>query len=299
MRVNVSAVKSFQRNPRRWWYEYSLKRIPKTRTVALDVGTAVHRVLADHFLGREMPTALNAGRAYVYDMRQTMLTHAQFEAAEDLVKEWEGLVPLLEAWTSKYEVQTVKVEEELWKQLPGSEHVLYGTPDRVVRWNGAFWHVQNRTLSGSTPIAPYLRAASLNLHELAYAWLIREHGMIPYGGTLFNIIRKLKLMGAKGKPLHAPEECFVQEFIPLTEDHINAAIAEITRTARAMSDYIAHPPASICTEACVLGRYGNSLCPYFDVCMGEASLEDESLFVNRDETPPPLSGEILATREEP
>jgi hypothetical protein len=210
-----------------------------------------------------------------------MLVRAQFEQAEDLMAEWSTLRTLLGSWTSQYEVETIAVEQVLDKQLPGSAHILYGTPDRVVRWQGQFWHVQNRTLSATTPIAPYLRAASLNMHELAYAWLISQHGMTPYGGTLFNIIRKLKLIGAKGKALHTPEECFVQEFIPLSAARIRDCLAEITRAADQMAFYAADPPQSLCTESCILGRFGNKLCAYFDVCNGDAALSDDSMYEDK------------------
>lgn len=284
MRVNVSAVKAFQKNPRRWLYEYALERIPRSeKRVALDLGTITHLAFARHFQGDSIERALAVADVHYNDLRDATLRRAQFDQAEDLSSEWKDLRELLAHWKSRYEFSTLQVEQTLELPIPNSHHVLYGTPDRVVHYQGAYYHAQNRTLSGTTPIAPYLRAASLNLHELAYAWLLRESGMLPYGGTYFNIVRKLKLTGAKGKVLHSPEECFVQEFIPLDDATINAAIETIRLAADRMEAYAAMPPRDVCTEACVLGRFGNSLCPYFGVCTGEESLEDDSLYMDRPE----------------
>lgn len=295
MRLNVSAAKAFQESPRKWWYRYVLNRVPLLSAPALEAGTGMHHAFEQHFTGLPMSDACAlAGEGVQQAINELMRLNAP-KRADQLDKDWRILSALLPHWQDRFPFETISVEEELETQLgTGGQivqdrgggfvislpHKLFGTPDRIAVWGDQYWHVQNRSLSASTPIAVYLETAVLDWHELAYAELIsRNYTDKPYGGTLFNIVRKLALTGKNG-PLHKPEECFVQEFIPLGAGHRQRLLRTMIRIADEMDLYlnkVGMPPV-LCPDTCTRGRYGNSTCPYFRVCAGYDDIHDDALF---------------------
>lgn len=291
MRFNISAAKALQRSEAAWYYQYHLGRVPKRQAPALAAGTFAHQFFELLHTGIPNDRALARAQVWLGEHRRGLLVEGFAEQVEKLDQESDILLELLPHWQDRFEFTTLQVEQELEAPLPSGSHILYGTPDRVALWQDKLWHVQNRTLSSSTPMGPYLKAAQLDLHELGYAWLINnssscmceEWSNYPYGGTLFNIVRKLKLTGAKGKPLHHPEECFIQEFLPVNPKLVRTALEELERLGNRMVKILQEEPepnfqGRICPAHCTLGKYGNSLCGYFPVCSGQTTIEDDTLY---------------------
>lgn len=274
MRLNISQAKTFADNRVRWYYQYVLKRVPKAPAgVALAVGTATH--LFFEYLEREGAThALARASAFISEEQQRLARENQAQAAIKLLEEWAVLEAILPHWTDRFEFQTISLEEEIEKPLPSGKHTLYGRPDRLAMYGGHRWHVQNRTLAATKPIAIYLKAAVLDPHELGYSYLADTYG------TLFNIIRKLTLTGKTGKMLHRPSECFVQEFVPISPGLVEQNLRGLEQIADEMQAIIdgTRPRPYLCSDSCRLGAYGNSLCPYFAVCAQQADIHDPALF---------------------
>lgn len=285
MRLNISQAKTYRENPVKWYYRYVLGRESRAAaSAALSVGTAFHTFMEFYPEGMEAAT-LQISAEYARLVREN---HA--DAAADLRKEWDQLAAILPHWSDRFDFQTLSVETELEATLPSGKHTLYGRPDRIAVWSGRLWHIQNRSLAGSKPIATYLKAAILDPHELGYAWLIGQeypkgswNGIEfghSYGGTLFNIVRKLQLVGKNGKQLHSPDECFVQEFIPISPGLVEQNLRGLEQIADEMEAIIegTRPRPYLCSDACRLGSYGNSLCSYFPVCAQQADIHDDRLY---------------------
>jgi hypothetical protein len=201
IKVSVSELITFMRDPLRWKFRYIDRRVPRREPVALAVGTLWHHFLETRELGGSVEQAL----ARVSQELDTRLTYMRasgwLDDADKLEKEYGIIATAGPLWVDSPPVETLHVETALERRLEknyGDErfgdlyYTLVGTPDRVVRHNGSLWHVQNRSLSPSTPMALYLDCAERDLHERVYAWLI-QHAFPGerYAGTMFDILRKL------------------------------------------------------------------------------------------------------------
>jgi hypothetical protein len=190
-----------------------------------------------------------------------------------------------------------------------------GRPDRVVVAYGKVFHMQHKTAGASTKMDTFLTLASQKYHELLYGRYLKkkygpkrdENGEImynadgtmvdpglEYGGSIYNIVRKLKYRSKqvtktepKGKILHTPGEMLFQSIIPIDPiqqqqayDEVNALSILMDRT---MDMYLTEKliPRNRRLDG---GMHGNSLDLYTLVAMGELSLDDDSKFMDREET---------------
>jgi len=199
---------------------------------------------------------------------------------QDWVNEFQNEVEMLFNLFDLYEDrfspdETLLIEEPI--EMPLGVHTLVGRPDRVIRYQGKLWHVQNRTLSDRTNIPIYLAGAERDLHELAYAAMIcHKYGVetAQYGGTLMNIVRKV----SKKKLAEAPDAAFVKEFIPIQVDQIQDGIGDLEQIACDMAAIIAGGRRPISNRDQDKGRFGNKLSAYFLVKMGRISIDDDTHF---------------------
>jgi len=253
MKVNVSAVKTFLYDQSDWYFAYVLKRVPRVTSPALQMGTLWHGLLEEF-----------AKTGVLLDMEYQ-------EQAEHMLN-------LFDAYRERYEFdETLLIEAPLETVLLGGPHILVGRPDRVVRYQGKLWHVQNRTLSDRTVMSVYLAAAERDLHELAYAHLITRHFKLhldQYGGTLMNICRKV----SKKKLAEDPQSAFIQEFIPISASQVAEAIDDIVQVADDMVAIMEHRRRAVQNRDTDKGRFGNRLSSYFAVRIGSGNLSDEHLF---------------------
>jgi hypothetical protein len=106
-------------------------------------------------------------------------------------------------WQDLFSIdETLEVETPFEFVHPDdSSIVVRGRPDRVVVSMGRIFHMQHRSLAAGRNIAQYTEPAKLDMHELVYAYHLRTKYAakgLSYGGTIFNIIRKLKYRGVNG-----------------------------------------------------------------------------------------------------
>jgi hypothetical protein len=214
---------------------------------------------------------------------------------QDAIEELAKYEEVMGLWKDKYPVgPSVEVEAAFEYPHPDDSSILLvGRPDRVAPLWGRLMHWQNRGLNASLNFGTYMELAKRHLHEGLYAWAMRKkYPDVPYGGTGFNLMRKLTYRGKptkacpEGKILHGPDEIFFQDIIPFTEKRCEGILAEIKwyvdemRRTRieAQNGRIPYP-----NEKQNGGYFGNSIDPFFKVLEGEIDLEDNRYFKNRED----------------
>jgi hypothetical protein len=179
--------------------------------------------------------------------------------------------------------------------------MLRGRPDRVGIYAGRLYHVQNRSLAAGVNFPLYLELSKRSYHEHLYAEAIaKKYPDYPYGGTFFNLYRKLKYRkkatkaqetkGEPGEIVHQISELFWQHPMGIdleSQLHKNVmgsildhAVAMIDTEAAYKTHGIIPPP----NEKLNGGPYGNTLDPYYRVLTGEIQLSDDTYFKNREDT---------------
>lgn len=288
MRLNISQVKDWQHNPVLWFYRYQLKRSPRFAANALAVGSAMHRAFDYSFKGVTMAEAVAMVTEEVQQDYRRLLQENYPGAAEKLLTGWQEIAELLIHWSDRFDVQTVASELTLEATLPNGD-ILYGRLDRLGVYASQLWHVQNRSLAASTNLPLYLQTSEMDLHENAYAWLVEQNRQLlpegvrdlPYGGTIYNIVRKLKLVGKNGKELHKPDECFVQEMVAIQPGLVEKVLHTVCEVANEIRPFAEGALMKrICPATCARGQFGNSRCPYYGVCVGLDDIHDDALFMD-------------------
>lgn len=280
MKVSVSEIKAFLTDQQEWQYAYILKRSPKRIETALEVGSFWH-VLMENFYkkSRSKPAALTAAQEWLVERLDIPMDSNDLEKYEKIQTECAKLMQLFSLhWSDPCpESETIAVEQPIEHIVQG--YALIGKPDRIIRYQDKFWHMQHRTLSDRTNIPLYLEAAQRDLHELVYAYLCVNHYNLTYdrwGGTLFNIVRKL----SQKRIDESPESAFVQAFIPIDKRQIFDAIAEVRQVFTDMEGIRAGIRTPIANRDMEKGRFGNVLSPYFKVKTGELKLDNDTFFSN-------------------
>lgn len=287
MRVNVSAVKTFQTCETDWYYAYHLRRVPRQPQTALLLGTLWHTMM--EYLARTHDRDASKRQAVLQVAETTRDLHLDPSVSplfiDSFHKDVEHLYDLFDAYEERFTAdETLLVEEALEMPLlrdgiADSGHSVFGRPDRVVRMQGRLWHVQNRTLSDRTPMAVYLAAAERDLHELAYAALICHRYSIAleeYGGTFMNICRKVSRKALAERP----QDAFVQEFVPIAPQQVRRALDDIIVVCDRMTEIAEGRRVPLQNRDSDKGKFGNRLSPYFNVKLGRDRLEDDRLFMN-------------------
>lgn len=283
MKTNISAVKQFQTCQLDWYYRYHLRRIPRAVPAPyLATGTVWHTAMAAIMRGATTDQAYIQFHQAINHFEDDWV-HAKLGDPtgniDKFLSEAARLGDLLRHWSPRFEWESVQmVETPIEINLGLTKHQLIGRPDAIVRLYNKYWHVQHRTLSDRTPITPYITTRARDLHELGYAWLIMQHfGISPdeYGGSYFNIVRKLS---AKAISLN-PQEAFVQELVPLRFDQICMAIRDITTICDQMAE-IAAGRDPISNREADLNRFGNVLNPYWQVRLGITDINDDYHFMD-------------------
>jgi hypothetical protein len=140
----------------------------------------------------------------------------------------------------------------------------------------------------------YMELAKRHYHEHLYAESYAlKYPQYKVGGTLFNLVRKLKYrtnVGKKNEKVKTLEEMFYQH--PMAIDlnsrlhkHVMHSMFEHVRNMQRVEaayreDGTIPPP----NEKMNGGYVGNSIDPYFRVLCGTASIHDNLIFKDREDT---------------
>lgn len=302
MHVNVSSVQDFYQCPFRWWAKWIKNRVPVAESPALDAGKLLHRVFERHFLG-EM-SLVDAAKAES-DAYRLLIPSAHPSAQPNAYQVLTVIDDLMEAfplWEETFPITKVlEVEEPFEYQDPELDWLVWrGRPDRRVIAMNRIWHIQNRGLAAGMNFGTYIRLQKRSYHEHLYGeeaverYLQGKKGKkLSYGGTIFNLVRKLKFrtnVGKKNEKVKTAAEMFYQQAASYDMDGgLHAAVmfamrkhaVNMRKVRQAWEDFEDIPAPN---EKMNGGYGGNSEDPYFKVLIGEVSLDDDSIFKAREDT---------------
>lgn len=175
--LNVSQIQAFIRCPRYWYHRYVAQRSDERESAALRMGTAWHllmeKVLVDPDLGQLL--------------RICEMTSDEWERTLFM----EGLAQFHQWMEDSPEYELLDAEMELDFVLDGRFRI-FGKLDRLVKFNGSYWHMQHKTLAANKFVPSYITSVRRSLHEYAYRRMCEAHELTPYGGTILFILRKNK-----------------------------------------------------------------------------------------------------------
>lgn len=293
--VNVSSVSDFMQCRFRWVLKWVENRVPRKESPALAEGKLLHLIFEDHMKG--LLTMKESVEYHCAKWKaQATNEHERF-IAEKAVAGIMDRAEALEQWTDHWEwdIPVLEAEEPFKIVHPYDDSIeIQGRPDRVGVQNKRLWHVQHRGLAGSMNFAVYTDLAKRHYHEHVYAVaLAQKYPQYKYGGTMFNLVRKLKYrtnVGKKNEAVKKLSEMFWQWPVsidlksPLHEHVMMSLLIHIQEMRRVEEAYNADGQMPAPNEKMNGGFSGSTIDPYFRILTGEASLEDDSLFKDREDT---------------
>jgi hypothetical protein len=290
-RVNVSSVQDFMQCRFRWWAKWVMNRVPVATSPALDAGRILHRAFERHFNGEPLEESL-WGECYEFRKLIPSAHPSAQPGALKAVQQMEDLAPAMPLWRDKFEItEVLEVEQPFEWPDPETDVIWIGRPDRVVVVGNKVWHEQNRGLASGMNFGTYMRLALRHYHEHLYAHPLSERYCTKrrrYGGTIMNLVRKLKFVTGKGRK--TAEEMFFQSAMSVNlesllhrsvMDALRDHVSEMRRVEELWRQQGAVPPPN---EKLNGGFAGNSEDPYFRVLIGEVGLLDSSVFKDREDT---------------
>lgn len=313
LRLNVSEVQDFMRCRYRWWAKWVMNRVPRVTATPLTVGKLIHSIFEDHLrTGIPMGDSIAINRKRFVSEIEGETNPLSVARAHESLSVLDGLDEALRLWKDDYrmDVPIAEVEEAFEYPEPGTGIVWIGRPDRVSIHEGKIWHNQIKNLAAGVNFAVYLDLQQRSYHEHMYAEALLHRykdgfkfsngvevgpGELAYGGTMFTLVRKLKYRTGvtkanpegKVKPLN---EMFWQSpmaidvWSPLHLSVMNSLRShafEIEAARRTWETFGMIPPPN---ENMNGGSFGNSPDEYFRVLTGDATLDDDTLFMDREDT---------------
>ena len=297
--ANISSVQDFMQCRFRWVCKWVLNRVPRSEGAALTEGKILHQIFEDHLLGKA--TMAEATQRHIDSaIAQLAVMPLGAPGSVGLGKSIEGLQDRAEAlaqWTDRwtYEVTCLEVEEPFEIAHPMNPHFrIKGRPDRRAVMQGLQWHVQNRGLAAAMNFGVYMELATRHYHEHVYALAgIEKYPDIPMGGTLMNLMRKLKYrtnVGKKNEKVKTLDQMFYQHPLiidlkgPLHKHVMHSLLVHMQEMESVESEYKEWGSMPAPNEKMNGGFNGSTIDPYFRVLCGTADLWDDTLFKDREDT---------------
>ena len=283
--ANVSSIQDFMQCRFRWLCKWVLNRVPRQESPALEQGKLLHLIFEDVLKGtHSMKDAI--------DFRCSALP-----AGSAAVEGINDLKEALLLWKDHYQwdIPVLEVEEPFVIPHPMDQfYRIKGRPDRVGVMNGYLWHIQNRGLAASMNFGVYMELATRHYHEHVYAEaLSKKYPQYTYGGTMFNLVRKLKYRtnaGKKNESVKSYDQMFFQHPMVIDMDSnlhkevMHAMLEhmrEMYRVEQEWSMDLTVPPPN---EKMNGGFSGSSIDPYFRVLTGKVDIMDDTYFKDREDT---------------
>jgi hypothetical protein len=273
-----------------------MNRVPREDAEPLEFGKLLHVIFEENARGMNMKRAIakHGHDWYLKSQSSTSPMEAAFSAK--IFKQLEDISEALVQWKDQYdfEIPVLETEEPFEIRHPSVPSVaIIGRPDRVAVMQGKLWHIQNRGLNQNTNFGVYIDLAKRHYHEHVYAEaLSAKYPDYEYGGTVFNLVRKLKYRTGVTKKnpegvVKALSELLYQQpmSINLKSDlHIDImeCVAVYALRMKEAEDLWEHkgiiPPPN---EDMNGGYWRNKPDLYFRVLTGEITLDDDRYFKDR------------------
>jgi len=303
--VNVSAINDYAYCPFRWWAKWVMNYQPAEDSDVLEFGKLLHQVFEAHATGMTMKQAITTKRAdwHLKATKESPFSYNCTVALKAIDKLDEMTEPLL-LWTDQYTFDDPCLEAEVPFEIEIDDIIYRGRPDRVALRDGMIWHVQTKGLNAATNFGVFTDLAKRSYHEHLYAEaLSRKYPDFKYGGTMFNLVRKLKYrtkVTAKKPEGEVKQLTEIFQQFPMSVDlksplhtHVMQSMrywVEQMNEARALWEKRAKIPPP--NERANGGYYGNKPDVYFRVLTGEIDLGDLRYFKQREDTyATPMVGE--------
>lgn len=303
--VNVSEVQQWMRCPFRWWAGWVMNKVPVGSSQPLEFGKLIHRIFEDYHTMKtpDMLVAISRARIdWINQMENAGLLGlgiSDIAVGTKVLKQLDDMTEALVQWHDIYTFDIVCLEAEVPFELElGDGIIARGRPDRVAVRDGLLWHVQHKALAAGTNFAIFTDLAKRSYHEHLYAkalWAKYKGKFRGYGGTQFDLIRKLKYRTkiTKANPLgecKEYKEMFQQ--MPMSVDlesplhhHVMDSLKyHIQSMRRARAEWRSFGIIPAPNENMNGGMYGNSPDAYFRVLTGEIELDDPRYFMEREDT---------------
>lgn len=297
--VTVSEMQDFLRCTWRWYAKWVLNRVPRKWSPALILGTAVHDIFEGHF-GHKQP--LDREHAFqvarLEERLRSTVDPDEVLAVAKALKELKQYYAQIVGFVDKFPGETLEVEHAFemhlytptftWQSEPMSPRswVLRGRPDRVIRVGDLVYHMQHKTVAKGKSPHLYATVLQRSMHEGLYGYYLarKYNGDRQYGGTIVNLIRK-----AAPKATDSLEAYAFQVMVSVDEVDRERAMLR-ARAIAAEMDRAEHFGRTKGIHALIDnpqeddGYFHNSLDGYFPVLQGKARLDDDRLFMPREET---------------
>jgi hypothetical protein len=276
-----------------------MNRVPRAGAPALDGGKLLHCIFEDYFqLGTPL---LDAANAQVLRFRQAMsdmTESSELKTAEEAVTIVTDLAEALPLWKEAFKWdEMLECEKPFAIVLPqyADDIEWLGRPDYMGLSGGRIWHRQNRGLASGMNFGTYIELAKRNRHEHLYAeYAMREykHLGLRYGGTEWNLVRKLKFrtnVGKKNEKVKTAAEMFstlrssINLRTGLHRSVMLSAVYHVREMERVRREWLDSNIVPAPNEKMNGGYGGNSLDPFFLVLTGQAKLSDDTLFKDRED----------------
>jgi hypothetical protein len=295
---NISEMQDFQRCRFRWWAKWVMDFVPAHEAQPLGFGKLIHRIFESFHLGLSMADSIAQHRGNWLSLMATTTDEVDIAVGTKVLKQLDDLTEALLLWHDTYPVEyDLEVEVPFEMEL-GNGLVARGRPDRVAVRHGLLWHVQHKALASGTHFGVFTDLAKRSYHEHLYAeaLMAKYKGSVKgYGGTQFDLIRKLKYRTkvTKANPLgecKRYEEMFQQVPVaidlesPLHEHVMESIKAHAREMCQARIRWNTHGEVPAPNENMNGGAYGNSPDEYFRVLTGEYELGDPRYFKKREDT---------------
>lgn len=321
MKLNVSEVQDFSRCQYRWWAKWVMNRVPRVTATPLSVGKLVHSIFETHLRDgvpmdksvadkrEEFLAAVEKEAENSIAISPDIVRMRGQEAVEIL----DGLAEALHQWKDEYAMQYPVVDVEVpfeWTDPTFSDLVWIGRPDRTAFHEGRVWHHQIKCLAPGVNFATFIYLQHRSYHEHLYAEALRDkycngytlpdgttfdRGELTWGGTLFTLVRKLKYRtnvtkaNPEGKVKRLNEMFWQHPMVIDLDSTLHSNVMESLRkhahaisfARKAWESFGVVPPPS---ENMNGGAFGNRPDEYFNVLIGDASLDNDELFMDREDT---------------
>lgn len=298
MIVNVSEINDFANCRFRWWCKWVMNREPIHASLPLTSGTLLHECFERVHAGSTFAEVIPRVRAQALERAANERDVFNYDVILKAVKTLADVEEALCLWKDGYpfEVPCLEAEQPFEYKLT-SGIVVRGRPDRVGVMNGMLWHVQHKFLAASTHFGVYTDLAKRSYHEHLYAEaLALKYPQYRVGGTLFDLVRKLKYrtyVGKKNEAVKSYEEMFFQFPLAIELDsplhqHVMDSIKTHACEMFSMRQSGCIPAPN---EAANGGFFHNKPDEYFRVLTGEIELDDDRYFRPRVDTYAPAEEE--------
>jgi len=293
--VNVSEINEFANCRFRWWAKWIMGREPVHASVPLTFGTMLHTVFEDVHKGDGgFKEVIQSRRAAWHADAMVETDTFNMEVALKSLTTLDDLTEALLLWKDQYEFDSDLEVEQPFEYPLMDGVILRGRPDRVSVMLGSIWHVQHKGLAAGTHFGVYCDLAMRSYHEHSYAEALHlKYPDIPYGGTVFDLIRKLKYrtyVGKKNEATKSYEEMFMQWPMavgldsPLHENVMSCIRGHVEEMIVAEDRYRQDAYIPKPNESANGGFFHNAPDPYFKVLVGEWELDDPRYFRERKDT---------------